>query len=85
MDTNPGLDVVLNRLRAYRKAAVLSYSGLAQRAGLSRAALVGMDSDDWGPTSTTIRAIEALIPEGWMPGQPVSADVQAVQAPARVA
>lgn len=65
------IDTVLDRVRAYRRAANLSYSALATRAGLSRAALVGMDREDWGPTSTTLRAIEALIPVGWQVGDPL--------------
>ncbi len=73
MDTQPEIDTLLDRLRAYRKAADLSYSALAQRAGLSRAALMGMDDEDWGPTSATIRAVEAIIPSGWQPGQPIPA------------
>lgn len=72
----PQIDAILNRLRAYRKAAGLSYSALAQRAGLSRAALMGMDDDDWGPTSATIRAVEAVILPGWQPGDAASADAR---------
>lgn len=68
MDTHPQIDAILNRLRAYRKAAGLSYSALAQKAGLSRAALMGMDDESWGPTSTTIRAVEGVILAAWQPG-----------------
>ena len=80
MDTQPGLDEVLNRLRAYRRAANLSYSALAGRAALSRAALLGMDRSDWGPASATIRAVEALIPAGWEPGQPLPSGHEALGA-----
>ena len=69
MENPPDLDRVLHRLRAYRKAAGLSYSALAQRAGLSRAALLGMDARDWSPSSATIRAIASLIPDDWRPGE----------------
>lgn len=71
MDAQPEIDALLGRLKAYRKAAGLSRSALAQQAGLSRAALVGMDEPKWGPTSATIRAVEAIIPSGWQPGQPL--------------
>lgn len=71
METQPSLDPVLKRLQAYRKAAEFSYSALAQNAGLSRAALQGMDHEDWSPSSTTIRAIEKLIPPGWRAGDPI--------------
>ena len=73
MDTQPQIDAILNRLRAYRKAAGLSYSALAQKAGLSRAALMGMDDEGWGPTSTTIRAVEAVILAEWRPGDALPA------------
>ena len=65
----PDLGDLLDRLRAFRKAEKLSYSALAKKADLSRAALIGMDRPEWGPTSTTIRAIEALIPTSWAPPQ----------------
>lgn len=71
MESQPEIDVLLLRIREYRKAANLSYSALAQRAGLSRAALVGMDREGWGPTSSTIRAIEQLMPSGWRVGDPL--------------
>ena len=71
METQPSLGPVLKRLQAYRKAAELSYSALAQNAGLSRAALLGMDADDWSPSGKTIRAIEKLIPPGWRVGDPL--------------
>lgn len=71
MESQPALRPVLNRLREYRKAADLSYSALAKLAGLSRAALLGMDAKGWGPTSATILAIEALIPADWQPGTPL--------------
>jgi transcriptional regulator with XRE-family HTH domain len=67
----PDFDRVLDRLRAWRKAAGESYSGLALRAGLSRAALLDMDGGDWSPSGDTIRAIEALIPRGWQAGDAV--------------
>jgi len=73
METQPSLGPVLKRIQAYRKAADLSYSALAQSAGLSRAALLGMDAPDWSPSSTTIRAIEKLIPPGWRVGDPIPA------------
>lgn len=82
MQIQPSLAPVLKRLQAYRKAADLSYSALAQGAGLSRAALLGMDSADWSPSSTTIRAIEKLIPAGWSAGDPLP-DLAAKQAKKR--
>lgn len=69
----PEISAVLARVRAYRKAAELSYSAFALRAGMSRAALVGMDKDDWSPTSDTLKSIEAIIPAGWREGDPVPA------------
>lgn len=72
MDDDLHLDAVLARLRAFRKAADLSLSALALAAGLSRAALRGMDDADWAPTSSTIRAVERLIPAGWGEGEALS-------------
>ena len=69
----PRLDTILNRLRAFRRAAGLSMSGLALHAGLSRAALVGIDDEDWSPSSTTVRALEDLIPADWKEGEPLPA------------
>lgn len=69
--STPEIAAVLARVRAYRKAAELSYSSFALSAGLSRAALNGMDRDDWSPTSDTLKGIEAIIPPGWREGDPV--------------
>jgi hypothetical protein len=63
----PSLDDLLARLRAYRREAGLSYSSFALKAGLSRAALIGMDEADWSPSGDTIRALERLV-EDWRPG-----------------
>lgn len=71
MSGAPSSDALVSRIRAYRNAADLSYSRLALKAGLSRAALIGMDKPDWSPTISTTRAIEGLIPEGWNPGDPL--------------
>jgi len=72
MDDDLHLDAVLARLRAFRKAADLSQSALALAAGLSRATLRGIDDADWAPTSSTIRAVERLIPTGWGEGEALS-------------
>ncbi len=70
------IEQVLDRIRAFRRAAGLSKRGLAERAGLSNAGLVGMDRDDWSPQADTLRAIEECLPEGWRPGAPVPASHQ---------
>jgi hypothetical protein len=69
----PTMSAVLARLRAYREATGESLSGLALRAGLSRSALLGMDDVNWSPTSTTVEAVEKLIPKGWQAGHPLPA------------
>ena len=74
MSRPPVLADVLGRLRAFRRAEGLSYSALALRVGLSRAALRGMDSAAWAPSAETIRAIEAIVPPDW---QPIEAPVEA--------
>lgn len=78
----PEIGAVLARVRAYRKAAELSYSAFALRAGLSRAALNGMDKDDWSPTSDTLKNIEAIIPAGWREGEPLPTEPAPQQASA---
>lgn len=65
-----GVDAIIQRVRAYRRVAELSYSALALKAGLSRAALVGMDRKDWSPASSTLKSIEGLIPSDWREGDP---------------
>lgn len=65
------IDLVLNRIRAFRKATGMSYAALALSIGRSRASLVGMDRRDWAPNTATIRELEAVIPSGWQPGDPL--------------
>lgn len=55
------LDIILTRIRAFRKSEAISYSALAQKAGLSRAALIGMDEPTWSPAADTIRRLEDLV------------------------
>lgn len=71
------IEQVLARIRAFRAAAGLSKRGLADRAGLSNAGLVGMDRPDWSPQADTLRAIEGILPEGWRPGDRVPPKFQA--------
>jgi hypothetical protein len=40
----------------------------AREAGISEVATRRLFEDDWAPTSTTIRALEALIPDRWQAG-----------------
>lgn len=65
MSTSPQIDALISRIREFRHEEELSRSALALRAGLSRAALAGMDRPDWGPTADTIRKLEAIIPKSW--------------------
>jgi len=55
------IDLLLNRVRGFRKSAGISKSALARRAGLSRAALQFMDADHWSPTADTLRCVEKAI------------------------
>lgn len=73
------------RVRAWRAAKGWAPYRYATEAGVGEATLRGMDADGWNPTLRTLEKLEALIPRDWLPGQPVPAEVQAVQAPARVA
>lgn len=49
-------------VRAYRKAAKLTRTELALRAGLGRNTLLGMDDPDWSPVWRTLKKLEAVIP-----------------------
>lgn len=69
MDHRPQIDALISRIRDFRKDREMSRHELAVRAGLSRAALVGMDKPNWGPTASTIRKLEAVIPLDWKPGR----------------
>lgn len=70
-DAVPSLEEILDRFRAFRREAGLSLSAFALAAGLSRAALGGMDAPDWKPGSDTIRALEQLVGPTWKSGDPV--------------
>ena len=67
----PTLSAVLDRLRAYCRARTLTPGQLATEAGLSRGTLARFFEPDWMPTSSTVSAIERLIPAGWQPGEPL--------------
>ena len=58
-------DQAIRRVRAYARAKGLSPSGLAKAGGLSKNACSGMDRDGWSPRVSTLRKLEALIPEGF--------------------
>lgn len=63
---------VLERIRAYTRARAWTPGQLAGKAGLSRGTLGRLFEADFLPSSTTIFAIERVIPGDWRPGAPVS-------------
>lgn len=67
----PSLDATLDRLRAWAKANGWQPATMAGHAGLNEKVTRGMFLKDWSPTSTSIRALEALITRGWQAGDPV--------------
>ena len=44
---------------------------LARVAGLAENVTRDMDAKEWGPSSRSIRRLEALIPPGWRVGDPL--------------
>ena len=67
----PTLSAVLDRLRAYCRARDLTPGQLATEAGLSRGTLARFFEPDWMPTSSTVAAIERLLPSNWKDGDPL--------------
>jgi hypothetical protein len=64
---------VLDRIRGWAAANDLKPATLARQAGLAETVTRDMDEAAWSPSSSSIRKLEALIPEGWMPGMAVPA------------
>lgn len=60
------------RLRAYAKAQGWNKWEFARQAGLRDTVLRRFEEADWNPTVDTLRKLEALIPEGWQPGDAVA-------------
>lgn len=48
-------------------------SRVAREAGLADIATRNMHKGEWSPSSSTIRRLEALIPEDWKAGDPLPA------------
>ena len=61
------IDDALDRVRAYAKEPGNSQQSLAEKAGLHRNTLIGMNSPDWSPNVDTLRKLLAVIPNGWHP------------------
>jgi DNA-binding XRE family transcriptional regulator len=78
----------LSRVQAWiraRRASGATNEGLAGEAGVDEKTIRQAQRDDWNPRVETARQLEALIPDGWMPGHPVPPDLQAVQSEGRAA
>lgn len=67
-------DTVLERIRSFAGARGWKPARLAREAGLSDTVTRGMERPDWAPSGISVRRLEALIPEGWRPGDPVPAE-----------
>lgn len=76
----PDLSSVLDRIRGWASANELKPATLARLAGLAETVTRDIDDEAWSPSSNSIRKLEALIPEGWMPGLPVPAVPEAEKA-----
>lgn len=69
----PELSAVLDRIRGWAAANDLKPATFARQAGLAETVTRDIERPDWSPSSNSIRKLEALIPEGWMPGHPLPA------------
>lgn len=67
------LSAVLDRIRAWARANDWKPATLARKAGIAEVVTRSMTTDAWSPSSTSIRAMEGLIPADWREGDPVPA------------
>lgn len=61
----PTVDAALDRIRAWARSNKFKPARVASLAGLSDGATRKLFDDDWAPTVTTLRAIEAVMPADW--------------------
>lgn len=80
--TAPDLAAVLDRIRGWASANDWKPATLARMAGVAESVTRDMDEPTWGPSSSSIRRFEALIPEGWRAGDPVPSDTAGQKASA---
>jgi hypothetical protein len=66
-------NTVLDRIRAFAEARGWKPARLAREARLSDVTTRSMARPDWAPSGNTVRALEALIPADWKPGDPLPA------------
>lgn len=64
-------DLSIRRIRAWRKAAGWTVNRFGSECGLNESTLRDIDGEAWNPRAETLRKLEAVIPEGWQPGDPV--------------
>lgn len=60
------IDAAIARIRAYTQFQGWTKTRLAREAGLVDTTLRDFDKPDWNPTATTIRRIEAIIPDSFV-------------------
>lgn len=53
------------RIRGYLRKTGWSKSKIAKKAGVGEATVFRIFLDDWNPTLSTLRALEAIIPNSW--------------------
>lgn len=61
----------VDRVRAFVRGSGMRKADIARKASLPKSTLTGIAADDWNPRVKTVRAIEAIIPKGWQPGDPL--------------
>jgi transcriptional regulator with XRE-family HTH domain len=70
-------DAVIARIRAWMEATRQSAEAFAGIAGVAGNTVRGIERDDWQPSVKTLRKLEAVIPPGWQPDDPVPDPLQA--------
>lgn len=81
MPTSPSLsstDLTMQKVRDYVVRSVScgrSLRDLAQAAALDEKSIRQIREPLWNPRATTLRKLEALLPEGWQAGDPVERSI----------
>lgn len=64
-------DMVIARIRSWMIANNHTANAFATVAGVSEGAIRDIHDKGWRPSLATLRKLEAVIPPGWQPGDPV--------------
>lgn len=74
------LDACLVRIREWATANDWRPARLAREAGIAENVTRDMFAGTWSPTASSIRKLEAVIPSGWQPGDPLPSTPKSTRA-----